>query len=123
MRATYAPGLFVGKAVAITGGGTGIGLHTARRFAALGASVSICGRRAEVLEAAARDIEAAGRAAGHATRVAQASACSTSRRASSGREPARPSAALCPLGDILAHVLRRISMILSGSCLVAKSAK
>lgn len=69
MRPTYAPGLFAGKAVAITGGGSGIGLHTAKRFAELGANISICGRRAEVLEAAARDIEAAGRAAGQATRV------------------------------------------------------
>lgn len=69
MRQTFAPGLFAGKAVAITGGGSGIGLHTARRFAELGADVSICGRRADVLEGAARAIGDAGRAAGHVTRV------------------------------------------------------
>ena len=69
MRSTYAAGLFAGRVVAITGGGSGIGLHTAKRFAELGAHLSLCGRRAEVLESAARDIEAAGRAAGRDTRV------------------------------------------------------
>jgi gluconate 5-dehydrogenase len=40
----------------ITGGGTGIGLTIARRFHEEGAFVVICGRREEVLKAAATDI-------------------------------------------------------------------
>jgi NAD(P)-dependent dehydrogenase (short-subunit alcohol dehydrogenase family) len=66
---TFLPGLFRGKAVALTGGGSGIGLVTARRFAELGARVSICGRRADVLEAARADIAAAGRARGFDSEV------------------------------------------------------
>ncbi len=51
-----------GRAVLVTGGGTGIGRACAARAAADGAAVTICGRRAEVLEDAAKKIEAA---AGH----------------------------------------------------------
>ena len=40
----------------ITGGGTGIGLETARALVAAGGSVAICGRRADVLAAAAEEI-------------------------------------------------------------------
>jgi NAD(P)-dependent dehydrogenase (short-subunit alcohol dehydrogenase family) len=47
---TFAPGLFDGVTVAITGGGSGIGRATAVRFAALGAKVSLCGRRREMLD-------------------------------------------------------------------------
>lgn len=63
---TFRPGLFATTTVAITGGGTGIGLVTARRFAELGARVSLCGRRADVLEAAREDIARAARARGFA---------------------------------------------------------
>jgi 3-oxoacyl-[acyl-carrier protein] reductase len=45
------------KAVLVTGGSSGIGLETARRFAAEGARVLICARRPEVLDAARDDIE------------------------------------------------------------------
>lgn len=48
-----------GYAVLVTGGGTGIGAGCAAELAADGAAVTICGRRQEVLEAAAEKISAA----------------------------------------------------------------
>lgn len=45
------------KVVVVTGGSSGIGLETARRFAAEGARVLICARRPEVLDTARKDIE------------------------------------------------------------------
>lgn len=51
-----------GTAILVTGGGTGIGRACAAQAAADGAAVTISGRRAEVLEDAAKKIEAA---AGH----------------------------------------------------------
>lgn len=51
-----------GRAVLVTGGGTGIGRACAARAAADGAAVTICGRRAEVLEDAAKRVQAV---AGH----------------------------------------------------------
>lgn len=47
---------FDNKVVVVTGGTSGIGLATAKAFAAEGASVFITGRRPEALEAAARQI-------------------------------------------------------------------
>ena len=49
-----------GKTAIVTGGGTGIGRAIAERFAREGASLLICGRRAEVVEDAAREIGAQG---------------------------------------------------------------
>lgn len=46
------------KVVVLTGGSSGIGLATARRFAAEGARVLICARNLPALESAARKIEA-----------------------------------------------------------------
>lgn len=40
----YAPGLFEGQVVLVSGGGTGIGKATAALFARLGADIAICGR-------------------------------------------------------------------------------
>lgn len=47
-----------GKAFLVTGGGTGIGAACASALVADGAAVTICGRRLEVLEAAAERISA-----------------------------------------------------------------
>ena len=48
--------LLSGKRVLITGGGTGLGYSMAERFASLGASVYLCGRRQEVLENACEQL-------------------------------------------------------------------
>src|SRR6476619_242902 len=49
-------GTMHGKVALVTGGSSGIGLATARRFAAEGARVLITGRRPEELDGAARSI-------------------------------------------------------------------
>ena len=51
---------FEGKTVFVTGGATGIGLATARRFVLEGAAAVVMGRRADVGEAAVAELEAAG---------------------------------------------------------------
>jgi NAD(P)-dependent dehydrogenase (short-subunit alcohol dehydrogenase family) len=53
-----------GTAVLVTGGGTGIGAACATALAADGAAVTICGRRKDVLEAAAERIRGAAGAGG-----------------------------------------------------------
>lgn len=55
---------FEGKTVMVTGGGTGIGLAVAGRFASEGASVIILGRRRSPLEEAAASLREAARKAG-----------------------------------------------------------
>jgi NAD(P)-dependent dehydrogenase (short-subunit alcohol dehydrogenase family) len=47
------------KRILVTGGGTGLGKSIAKRYLELGAEVVICGRRAEVLEASARELAGA----------------------------------------------------------------
>lgn len=49
----FEKGLLAGKRILVTGGGSGLGAAMARRFVGLGAELIICGRRLEVLEAAA----------------------------------------------------------------------
>ena len=51
----FASGLYRGKAVFVTGGGSGINLGVARNFAALGANIGICGRTQAKLDAAAEE--------------------------------------------------------------------
>lgn len=58
--ASFAPGLFAGKTVLVTGGGRGIGKQTALAFARLGANLVIAGRRPENLEPTRAEIEALG---------------------------------------------------------------
>ncbi|RHW19259.1 SDR family oxidoreductase [Sphingomonas gilva] len=55
----FADGLLAGKRILITGGGTGLGAAMAERFAGLGASLVLCGRREEVLRETGERIAAA----------------------------------------------------------------
>ncbi len=61
--AATTPGRFSGKVVMITGATSGIGEATARAFAATGARVVFCGRRANLGREIERSIRAAGGAA------------------------------------------------------------
>jgi citronellol/citronellal dehydrogenase len=60
VRTVFRDGLFEGKVVLISGGATGLGKDAAEQFARLGASLVICGRDAERLEAAAADLRKLG---------------------------------------------------------------
>jgi NAD(P)-dependent dehydrogenase (short-subunit alcohol dehydrogenase family) len=53
---TFAPGLFSGRTVLVTGGGRGIGRATALGFASLGATVAIAARDADNLERTLHDL-------------------------------------------------------------------
>jgi citronellol/citronellal dehydrogenase len=59
-RSVFRDGLFTGKAGIVTGAGSGIGRCTAHELAALGAKVALIGRKADKLEAVAREIVDAG---------------------------------------------------------------
>ncbi len=59
-RSVFAPNLFAGRTVVVTGGGSGIGRCIAHELASLGAIVAITGRRLERLEAVQAEIAAAG---------------------------------------------------------------
>jgi len=52
----FAPGTLSGQVAIITGGGSGIGLATAREMVRIGAKVAICGRTAAKLEAAQAEL-------------------------------------------------------------------
>jgi len=56
----YQPNLLAGRAVLITGGGTGLGKSMAVRFAGLGAKVFLCGRREVPLRETCEAIRATG---------------------------------------------------------------
>jgi citronellol/citronellal dehydrogenase len=62
-RSVFAPNLFAGKVIVVTGGGSGIGRCTAHELAALGAQVVLVGRKLDKLQAVAQEIaEDGGRA-------------------------------------------------------------
>jgi len=53
----FADGVLAGRAVLVTGGGTGLGRAAAAELRRCGADVVICGRREDVLAAAAADLD------------------------------------------------------------------
>ncbi|MFL9991869.1 SDR family oxidoreductase [Paraburkholderia sediminicola] len=59
-QSIYRPGLFEGRVIIVTGGGSGIGRCTAHELTALGARVVIVGRNAEKLARVKAEIEADG---------------------------------------------------------------
>jgi len=52
----FKDGLFSGKRILVTGGGTGLGKAMSERFLSLGAEIFICGRRKQVCEATADEL-------------------------------------------------------------------
>src|SRR5213078_506336 len=56
----FAPGLLRDQVAIVTGGGSGIGLATAREMVRLGARVAICGRSQPKLDTAADELRALG---------------------------------------------------------------
>jgi NAD(P)-dependent dehydrogenase (short-subunit alcohol dehydrogenase family) len=54
----FKDGLFRGKRILVTGGGTGLGKGMAEKFLELGADIFICGRRKSVCEATAAELTA-----------------------------------------------------------------
>lgn len=66
-QSIFAPGLFTGQTIIVTGGGSGIGRCTAHELAALGAKVLITGRKQEKIDKVIAEIvEDGGTAAGYA---------------------------------------------------------
>jgi len=71
-RSVFAPGLFEGQVVLVTGGGSGIGRCTAHELASLGAHVVLVGRKLDKLKAVAQEIaEDGGRASAHPCDIRQ----------------------------------------------------
>ena len=66
MAEVFGQELLAGKNAIVTGGGSGINLAIARRFAESGAKVALIGRTKEKLDSAADEIrKAGGTASGH----------------------------------------------------------
>lgn len=57
-RSVFRPGLFDGRSLIVTGGGSGLGRCSAHELASLGARLALVGRRIEKLEAVAAEIAA-----------------------------------------------------------------
>ncbi|NDP40412.1 MAG: SDR family oxidoreductase [Rhodoferax sp.] len=55
-QSVYAPGLFAGQVMLVTGGGSGIGRCVAHELAALGAHVVLIGRKADKLQSVMEEI-------------------------------------------------------------------
>ena len=70
-QSIFKPGLFAGRTILVTGGGSGIGRCTAHELAALGARVLLVGRDAAKLAAVQAEIAAAGGAASSPRRCAR----------------------------------------------------
>jgi citronellol/citronellal dehydrogenase len=66
-RSVFGPGLFDGRVVVVTGGGSGIGRCTAHELASLGAHVVLIGRKLDKLQTVAEEIVTD--ATGHVGRV------------------------------------------------------
>jgi citronellol/citronellal dehydrogenase len=65
-HSVFAPGLFAGRSIVVTGGGSGIGRCTAHELASLGAQVVLIGRKLDKLHTVAGEIAAdGGRASFH----------------------------------------------------------
>ena len=102
-----------GRTALITGGGSGIGLATARRFVAEGARVVLTGRRRDVLDAAVSELGSAAAAAqGDVTDPAALDeAVATAVRTFGGLDIVFANAGVSgatPLGETTAEAFRRI---------------
>jgi NAD(P)-dependent dehydrogenase (short-subunit alcohol dehydrogenase family) len=71
-QSIFAPALFEGQVIVVTGGGSGIGRCTAHELAALGARVVLVGRKLDKLQAVAAEIaEDGGKASTHVCDIRQ----------------------------------------------------
>jgi citronellol/citronellal dehydrogenase len=74
-RSVFSAGLFAGKVIVVTGGGSGIGRCTAHELAALGAHVVLIGRKTDKLHDVAGEVVAGGgRASFHPCDIRQEAA-------------------------------------------------
>ena len=81
MAEVFAAKLLAGKTAVITGGGSGINLSIAKRFAEHGAKLALIGRTKEKLDAASEEIrQAGGTASGHPADVREYDALSAAIR-------------------------------------------